>query len=617
MLRRNVNIKKEYVMLFVMVNFLIVGLYYTYGIFVVKQLKDDVSSISINSSVVFIKSNDLVNDSIKVAANSEKSIDIDITNISIVKQYYRILHTKVDTGVAVYKTSGDQVGEILGSETKKITVVIQNNTDKDVDVSFKCQESSVEYFDKIMNYSYINDSLNYDHSGATNPKDYLPSNMIAVYYEATSNTEGIWRIADVNNQDKDNIWYDYDNYRWANAVTIIPERREELLKSAPGTEIAMSDINAFFVYIPEYKYYIVSANGETSLEKPINVIFKGDKYTNLKGTVSCVDSISNNVDKHLYSEICNDTTYGNIYNNLSTYHHPSLSKEGMWVSKFASSYSSSATIRPDVSLSTSSNISTGNIRKMTGENNPYGFANTSNFNDKTWLYDNMKGYQTKAIDSMEWGAILILTNSPYGKSTNSMYLNDTIKSWSRVYSNASNYFTGRSTNYTTSSTSINVSSLKDVYYNDLTVVTHKTNAIEYPIGYKGAGASTTGTIYGIYDMAGGQAKTVMGIFMNEDGTSPLTVDDSFYTKYSYVPYSGEITNSELANYLQVFKLGDGVLEHVRNYSLNGQWQNGNITLNNKGIMQRGGTFNKNGSIFTVNVTEDQDVYATFVVLKQY
>ena len=119
MLRRNVNIKKEYVMLFVMVNFLIVGLYYTYGIFVVKQLKDDVSSISINSSVVFIKSNDLVNDSIKVAANSEKSIDIDITNISIVKQYYRILHTKVDTGVAVYKTSGDQVGEILGSETKK------------------------------------------------------------------------------------------------------------------------------------------------------------------------------------------------------------------------------------------------------------------------------------------------------------------------------------------------------------------------------------------------------------------------------------------------------------------------------------------------------------------
>ena len=60
-----------------------------------------------------------------------------------------------------------------------------------------------------------------------------------------------------------------------------------------------------------------------------------------------------------------------------------------------------------------------------------------------------------------------------------------------------------------------------------------------------------------------------------------------------------------------------MLEHVRNYSLNGQWQNGNITLNNKGIMQRGGTFNKNGSIFTVNVTEDQDVYATFVVLKQY
>ena len=42
MLRRNDNIKKEYVMLVVMVNFLIVGLYSTYGIFVVKQLKDDI-----------------------------------------------------------------------------------------------------------------------------------------------------------------------------------------------------------------------------------------------------------------------------------------------------------------------------------------------------------------------------------------------------------------------------------------------------------------------------------------------------------------------------------------------------------------------------------------------
>ncbi len=46
----------------------------------------------------------------------------------------------------------------------------------------------------------------------------LNGDMIPVYYEATSDTEGIWRKADINNID--NNWYDYKTQKWANAVTV-------------------------------------------------------------------------------------------------------------------------------------------------------------------------------------------------------------------------------------------------------------------------------------------------------------------------------------------------------------------------------------------------------------
>ena len=44
--------------------------------------------------------------------------------------------------------------------------------------------------------------------------------MIPVYYEANSDTEGVWKKADSKNLDSNYQWFDYDNYMWANAVTV-------------------------------------------------------------------------------------------------------------------------------------------------------------------------------------------------------------------------------------------------------------------------------------------------------------------------------------------------------------------------------------------------------------
>ena len=53
---------------------------------------------------------------------------------------------------------------------------------------------------------------------------------------------------------------------------------------------------------------------------------------------------------------------------------------------------------------------------------------------------------------------------------------------------------------------------------------------------KGVGASTTGTIYGIYDMNGGVWEYVMGNYNDMVGSSgfsePLTLDSKYYNKYT-------------------------------------------------------------------------------------
>ena len=41
------------------------------------------------------------------------------------------------------------------------------------------------------------------------------------------------------------------------------------------------------------------------------------------------------------------------------------------------------------------------------------------------------------------------------------------------------------------------------------------------------------------------------------------MDSKYYTAYSYIPYIGKITDSSKASYLEVFRLGDGIKEHVR------------------------------------------------------
>ena len=423
-----------------------------------------------------------------------------------------------------------------------------------------------------------------DTSGANYPE--LLDNMIPVYYEVTSDTEGVWKKADSKNLDSNYQWFDYDNYMWANAVTVKEsgtKTRSEYLNSAVGTEINMDDITSMWVWIPRYKYVIFNGNNESVDEQLIDVTF--EHGIDSTGTVACVDNISTASDSSS-SETCTDATNGSIINGVSTYTHPAFTfgdeeLTGFWFAKFEMSTDDttclnnqsttncnksglSIYVKPDeVSLRyiTVSNLFY-NTRGMELSGNIHGFSQsdtaTTLNNDGTITNDN-NNYDIHMEKNMEWGAVAILTQSKYGKYGNSLYIGD----YRRIYKN--NYYRDVNsvyyykTGYSGYSETAAGTTTNTVLYNDLTDLGNGQ-------GYKGAGASTTGTIYGIYDMNGGAYDRTMGNMVDTLGafytssagfTSPYP-DSKYYDKYSYSSSSNSVASRSRS------KLGDGIKETIKN-----------------------------------------------------
>lgn len=456
-------------------------------------------------------------------------------------------------------------------------------------------------------------SANLDTSGANFPE--LLENMIPVYYEATSDTVGVWKKADSTNRDSTYKWFDYNSQMWANAVTVKEtgtNTREYYLGASNGTEISMDDITSMWVWIPRYKYVIFNGNNETSNEQMINVIFEHGK--DKTGTVTCVDNIQSSANS-TSSEICTDTINGSIVNHKSTYTHPAFtfaSEEltGFWIGKFEMSTDDSTCnetpsdtncnkqglnilVKPNVSSLRYENVSTmfANIRRMEIYGNIHGFSQSKN--TTTWLNssNNLTGeiandsnnFDTHMIKNMEWGAVSYLSESKYGKYGNSLYTG----AYKEVYINNNN---SSKTGYSGGSFDSNGSNSNTYLYNNLT---NQGNGK----GYLGAGASTTGNVYGAYDMNGGSFEYVMLNMVNTSGkfyssdsqiwTESIYPNSNYYDIYSFTNNNNILTS----------KLGDAIKEvNTNSSSTVGKWYGDyNVfTKNDKPWIYRGGYYS-NGS----------------------
>ena len=320
---------------------------------------------------------------------------------------------------------------------------------------------------------------NLDTSGANKPV--LASNMIPVYYDEANS---VWKKADKNNSQKDYRWYSYSStgeYKgmWANAVTVKEANRQTYLNATPGTTISMDDITTMWVWIPRFNAVTPSGynGGTVALPNAIDVTF-------VKQNETAIDAF----------------TFGN--KELS----------GFWYGKFeiGGSLASSCTnetcnvsnivVKPNVSSLRSQKVSSFFYasRSMEQAGNSFGFVNSE--------------VDTHMSKNNEWGAVAYLTQSIYGRCTSSTTCTEV------GINNNSSYITGYGAPAGSSS------SVTNGTYNTAL----------------GKDASTTGTIYGIYDMSGGAYEYVMGVYNNAKSSSGFNSlpDEKYYNNYTGSSYTG-------------------------------------------------------------------------------
>ena len=462
--------------------FLIIG-GFSYAMFAVKSESKGTLNIVTGNLVMSIKSEQLDSkNAITIGVGESKEIIVTLKNENERDVKFNFWYEGVNE-VEVTYDDGDipptEEGEIIKvDEEKTYKLVITNNSSSNQMVIFG---SNGGLFDKKLIFPKGKRVINEETKSITVVKD---NNMIAVVY---NEIEGTWEKADNNN------WYNYKIGKWANAVTVTSASRSKYQSAASGTAIPMSDIETMWVWIPRYSYTIGSEDGE-------NYYGKQGQYLSSIPT----QALPGEIDIKFIPKSAKETGSAQykVAEGVKNWRTPdgftfgTEELSGIWVGKFETSSSSptatngggnvttlDAMIKPNVT--SWREIQAANIaevgRNITRSGNRYGF-NTTLFN-------------SHAMKNSEWALVAYLSQSNYGKLGNKNYSGVN----KEIYQNKSDKcITGCS--YGTPSNASTDYGCQYTYEKDP----------------EGTGASTTGTIYGIYDMSGGAAEETMGNY-TQDG----------------------------------------------------------------------------------------------------
>ena len=407
--------------------------------------------------------------------------------------------------------------------------------------------------------------------GTVNKPELMTGMSAIKFTDPTDSTEG----TTVDTTSNDTEWYNYEDKKWANAKT---------------------EDGSMWVWIPRYAYRIHKENGvETQKFDIVFLVGLTDNYYDENGKLQTAQRQT--------SEEQTIVTNGDTYTV-----HPAFTNEssinyanggwdaelaGIWVAKFEAGYASgnnSATVKASSvnysqMQSIVSTIETGTTNTVETSRNwldgEYAIKNGSNYEWKdgketsikyptfqgltySMIYidhndayriskvltesGNIYGLNSNSTDShliknSEWGAVAYLSQSKYGLNgtnivINNVNLNNSTKSVYSVTGCAG--LTADSSEVDTTIEKINNRTQSGVY-----VWTQK----------NGTAASSTGTIYGIYDMSGGSWERTSSLVNN--GNSNLTTHGSQViadlkngksTKYITVyPYDSSKDNTSISN----------------------------------------------------------------------
>ena len=416
-------------------------------------------------------------------------------------------------------------------------------------------------------------------------KPELMTGMSAIKFtDPTDSAEG----TTVDTTSNDTEWYNYENKKWANAKT---------------------EDGSMWVWIPRYAYRIHKENGvETQKFDIVFLVGLTDNYYDENGKLQTAQRQT--------SENQTIVTNGDAYTV-----HPAFTNEssinyanggwdkelaGIWVAKFEAGYASgnnSATVKAS-SVNYSQDtayvpaVETGTTTKTATARNwldgEYGSTTTAikyptfqgltysmnyiNHNDAYRISKvltesgNIYGLNSSSTDShlmknSEWGAVVYLSQSKYGLDGTNILINDITlnNSTKSIYA-----VTGCAASTSDSNGNITtIDALNNRTQSGVYVWTQK----------NGVGASSTGTIYGIYDLSGGLWERTASILNN--GNEEAAVNGSlvlkslnngksskYVTVYPHDPTKDntsisntEIENAIIANYNKNTKIyGDAIRE---------------------------------------------------------
>ena len=280
---------------------------------------------------------------------------------------------------------------------------------------------------------------------------------------------------------------------------------------------AITEDGSMWVWIPRYAYSITSGYHSSSTGT-IEIKFLKDSSNVAYDGTSTWDNVSGQGKWNVHPAF----NYGQEVS-------------GIWVAKFEASPEGATT-------STSNSEYNGTGKKLQVKPGVSSWRSITISN----IYDVCKNYNSTLNSHMmkndEWGAVAYLSKSKYGKQNEEVWIN-----------NSSSYITGSAGNSASAGSNTGTT-------NDYTST-------------QGVKASTTGTVYGVYDMSGGAWEYVAAYVNNGNGNltnyGSSLVNGDAKTKNVYSKASSDsYENNYNAN---SSKYGDAVYETSTNGSASTSW----------------------------------------------
>lgn len=447
-------------------------------------------------------------------------------------------------------------------------------------------------------FTYLNSNLCQSGNPDNACEVTLDDNLFPVRY-AGNNMDGSanWQLVDNDNKENPNkigYWYDYNNKRWANAVTLkasaLVKAHDYMTGKISSYDLKNDDILGFYTYIPRYAYEVkrYSAIDKPSLAENFDIMFEKTKYHSKIPHKTCSAVNFAGLNGQDYRNGCNISR--DYYDASSTWStHPGFSfgdkqLSGYWLGKFETTGTRiEPTIKPNQRANTAEPF--GNyydIAKSIGHADPNNTGGNGNLYISGFKQNshNLSSYTTRMARNSEWGGAVYLSSSEFGVGVKLPG-----QPGSGVQPNAALNFGSDADN----DSQIGISSQVNygvtgcgpaargslVNYSDGTPLNMFTK--ESPMacsqdknhsynGVIGQLASTTGNPTGVYDMSGGSWDLLAANVTQHDGIS--TSGDNYMIQQAKWPY------------VDLYQKSDG-------FSVSASWsathQGGDATLFNNDI----------------------------------